>query len=257
MNTIQIEKEGDVALLRLKRGKANAINAEMAQELLDALLELKTAEDVKAVVLCGHGHFFTAGLDVVELYAYNEQEIVAFWKLFDRLSRRLVAFPKPLVAAITGHSPAAGCVLALGCDYRIMAHGPYRIGLNEIPVGIVIPEKVFFMYGAVVGQAKAHQYLLEGKLHTTEEALACGLIDQLTEPEQVIDRAVEKARSYLKFNMNVWSQSKLNFRNSILQKLSVDFESAYEHTIKQWWSKETRQTLELMITELKKSKPES
>ncbi|MEX1190273.1 MAG: enoyl-CoA hydratase/isomerase family protein [Bacteroidia bacterium] len=252
MNTIKIEYVENYAFLRLNRGRANAINAEMANELLDALTVLKTNEKVRGVILSGHGEFFSAGLDVVELYNYNEQQISDFWKLFSKLARRLVAFPKPLIAAITGHSPAGGCVLALGCDYRVMATGTYRIGLNEIPFGIVVPDTIYNLYGFVIGMGKAYEYLLEGKLLTPEEALACNLVNEITSLEEVENKAIEKLKVYMKLNQNVWTQSKLNFRTDLLQRLNPDFESTFEATLKQWWAPETRAIIEHMIASLKK-----
>ncbi len=251
MNTIKIEFEDNYAILRLHRGKANPINAEMANELLDALLELKTNEQVKGVILTGHGEFFSAGLDVIELYQYNEEQIIDFWKVFARLARRLVAFPKPLIAAVSGHSPAGGCVLALGCDYRVMARGNYRIGLNEIPFGIVVPNTMYNLYGFTIGKGNAYKYLLEGKLHTPEEALACGLVDELSTLEEVEQKAILQLQKYLQLNSKVWSQSKLNFRSDLLQQLNADFETAFEPTIKQWWAPETRSILEHIIASLK------
>lgn len=252
MNTIKIEYLSNYAILRLNRGKANTINAEMANDMVDALLELKTNDQVKGLILSGQGEFFSAGLDVIELYQYNEKQISDFWKLFARLARRLVAFPKPLIAAITGHSPAGGCVLALGCDYRVMATGNYRIGLNEIPFGIVVPNTIYNLYGFTVGKSNAYKFLLEGKLHTPEEALKCGLVDEITSLEEVEQKAIQQLQVYLKLNSKVWTQSKMNFRNDLLNELNADFESTFEPTLKHWWAPETRLILEQIISSLKK-----
>ncbi len=252
METIQTEIKGSIAIIRLNRGKANAINAQMANELLDTLLELKANNQVRGVLLTGKGEFFSAGLDVIELYHYNEQEIIEFWKVFDRLVRRIVSFPKPLVAAITGHCPAGGCVLALGCDYRVMATGKYRIGLNEIPLGIVVPETIFQLYSFVIGRGRAYQSLLEGKLHTPEEALEINLVNDVCELAEVETRGLEQLEKYLKLSTAVWSQSKLNLRSPILQRMTVDFKTAFEPTLKQWWSAESRGILAKVVEGLGK-----
>jgi Delta3-Delta2-enoyl-CoA isomerase len=251
MNTIKIEYQDNYAILQLNRGKANAINAEMVNELLDALLHLKTNDKVRGVVLTGHGEFFSAGLDIIELYNYNENDISEFWKVFDRLNRRIVMFPKPIVAAITGHSPAGGCVLAIGCDYRVMAEGKYRIGLNEVAVGIVVPEPIFHMYSFLVGRGRAHQYLLEGKLHLPEEALSCNLVNEIAPLEDVLERAIVQLKKFMSFNPTVWTQSKMNFRSPLIPKLNPDFKSTFEPTLKQWWAPENRATVEGMINALK------
>jgi len=123
MNTLQLEISGAKAIIRINRGKANAINAEIIHELTQVILELKANESIRGAIITGKGEFFSAGLDVVELYNYNEEEILNFWRDYDRLLRLMIAFPKPLVAAINGHCSAGGCLLTLGCDYRVMASG--------------------------------------------------------------------------------------------------------------------------------------
>ena len=251
MNTIKLEIAGDKAIIRLDRGKANAINAEVIHDLTQVILELKANEQVRGVILIGKGEFFSAGLDVVELYGYNEEQILNFWRDYDRLLRLMIAFPKPLVAAINGHCSAGGCLLTLGCDYRVMASGNYRIGLNEVALGIVIPETVYHLYSFAIGRSKAYQYLLEGKMHSPDEALTCGLIHELHPLEEVESHANKQLEHYLKFSTAVWAQSKLNFRNALLQRIRTDFQTNFEHTIRQWWSEESRSIIAGMIAKLK------
>src|SRR5690606_32452196 len=104
------------------------------------------------------------GLDLITLFEYDEAKIHEFWESFIALIYDLAAFPKPSIAAITGHSPAGGCVLALCCDHRVMAEGDYIIGLNEVPVGIIVPQCIFELYSFWLGSARASKFLLEGKL---------------------------------------------------------------------------------------------
>lgn len=251
MSSIKIELIGDKAVIRLDRGKVNAINADVIHDLTQAILELKADEKVRGVMITGKGEFFSAGLDVVELYNYNEEEILNFWRDYDRLLRLMIAFPKPMVAAINGHCSAGGCLLTLGCDYRVMASGNYRIGLNEVALGIVIPETVYHLYSFAIGRSKAYQYLLEGKMHSPEEALSCGLIHEMLPLEQVELHAQKQLDHYLKFSTAVWAQSKLNFRNALLQRIRTDFQTTFEHTIRQWWSEESRSIMAGMIAKLK------
>ncbi len=220
MTTIQLEILGSKATIRLNRGKANAINSEIIHELTQVILELKANESVCGDIITGKGEFFSAGLDVVELYNYNEEEILNFWRDYDRL-------------------------------LRVMASGNYRIGLNEVALGIVIPETVYHLYSFAIGRSKAYQYLLEGKMHSPDEALACGLIHELLPLEQVELHAQKQLDHYLKFSTAVWAQSKLNFRNALLQRIRTDFQSTFEHTIRQWWSEDSRRIIAEMIGKLK------
>jgi enoyl-CoA hydratase/carnithine racemase len=99
----------------------------------------------------------------------------------------------PVVAAIAGHAPAGGCVLALCCDYRVMARGPFRIGLNETQVGLVAPEGVQQLLRRVVGAYRAERLLVAGELVDADTALAIGLVDELHD----IDGVATRARGWL------------------------------------------------------------
>src|SRR5690606_37267710 len=123
--------------------------------------------------------------------------------------RNITAFKKPVVAAINGHSPAGGCVLALACDARVMAEGKYIIGLNEIPVGIIVPNSIFKLYAFWLGTAQANRNLLDGKLFSPEEALSIGLIDELVKPESIVTADERRVRKYMAMERNTWQHSKL------------------------------------------------
>ena len=252
MNTIVIEYKEKYAVLKLRRGRGNVINSEMANELIEAFQVLKEDNKVLGVLITGNEGFFSAGLDLVELYDFNENEIRDFWKLFVKLTKTVIEFDKPLVAAITGHSPAGGCVIALGCDYRIMAKGDYRIGLNEVQVGIIVPESIFKLYANAVGQSKAHQFLLEAKLHLPEEAYQNNLVDELQDMADVIPQAEKQLKKFMQFNQDVWKQSKRNLRKELVAQFDLDFDTIFNPILKQWWTSENRATLEYIISTFKK-----
>ena len=115
-------------------------------------------------------------------------EIVPRTAFFDA-ARALLESPVPVVAAMAGHAPAGGCVLALCCDYRIMAEGPYRIGLNETQVGLVAPEGIQSLLARVVGPHRAERLLVAGAMPDAAEALRIGLVDELTGIDDVATRA--------------------------------------------------------------------
>ena len=146
MQTLQIQEKEGYAILQLDRGRANPINQLMVDELLSALADIESNDTLNGLIITGKPNFFTAGLDIVELYNYDDEAMAKFWDDFMMLIHKLVAFKKPLIASITGHSPAGGCVIAICCDYRVMAKGKYTIGLNEIPVGITVPNSIFQLY---------------------------------------------------------------------------------------------------------------
>ncbi|WP_316792957.1 enoyl-CoA hydratase/isomerase family protein [Pedobacter frigoris] len=252
MNTIKVSVKDHLAIITLDRGKSNALNAEMITELNDMLKNISTDQNIAGVIITGKEHFFSAGLDLIELYNYGEEEVKSFWNLFLDFVASIISFKKPIVAAVNGHSPAGGCVIALACDYRIMSEGKYIIGLNEVPVGIIVPNSIFQLYSFWIGQAHASRSLLEGKLFSPEEAHQIGLVDEIVNPASILTAAERKIRKYMAMERNTWEQSKLNIRKNLIATASADQSESLEAMLKQWWSPSTRSILKTIIDNLQK-----
>lgn len=251
MSTFQLTVNDKLAVITLDRGRSNPINHEMIKELTAAIQKLEVDNGIGGLIITGKEGFFSSGVDLIEAYDYNEDQSIAFWTDFLTLQAALAAFKKPLVAAISGHSPAGGCVMAICCDYRVMAEGEFIIGLNEVPVGIIVPDFVFTLYAFWLGEHKAYQALLEGKLFAVNEAHAIGLIDEITTAENLLVAAEKKIRTYMKLNPVTWSQSKLNLRSELLSKIKADHTPLLKSMLKQWWAPATRLGLQMMIQNLK------
>lgn len=251
MNTIKVRIKDKIAVLSLDRGRSNAINSEMVSELHQMLRSIENDDSIAGLILSGKEGFFSAGLDLIELYDYDESQIKKFWIEFLELVCAMVSFKKPMIAAISGHSPAGGCVLAICADYRIMAEGKFIIGLNEIPVGIIVPASIFHLYAFWLGNAAAHRALLEGKLMNTQEALHAGLIDEVVSPESILHAAERKMLNYIQMERKTWQQSKVNIREELLKKVSADPTAMLDLILEQWWSASTRSILKTIIQNLK------
>lgn len=251
MDTIQLSISDKLAVITLDRGRSNPFNHQMAKELDACIQSLQSDDTVSGVILTGKEGFFSSGIDLMEVYDYDREQSREFWIDFLALQRTLGAFSKPLVAAISGHSPAGGCVMAICCDYRIMVEGPFIIGLNEIPVGIIVPDSVFHLYAFWLGQRKAYQYLMEGKLLKVNEALEAGLVDEVCSAGDLMNIAVQKVKAYMRMNPVTWGQSKLNLRKDLIAKLNEDQTVTLNKMLEQWWSPATRKGLEMMIQNLK------
>ena len=250
MNTIKVSIKDHLAIITLDRGKSNAMNGEMISEFNDMLRNIAADQNIAGVLITGKAHFFSAGLDLIELYNYNETEVADFWNLFLNFVGTITAFKKPMVAAINGHSPAGGCVIALACDYRVMSEGQYIIGLNEVPVGITVPNSIFNLYAFWIGQANAHRSLLEGRLFSPEEALKIGLVDEVVNSAGILTAAERKIRKYMAMERNTWEQSKLSIRKDLIASTSADQSEMLEAMLKQWWSPATRNILKTIIENL-------
>ncbi len=251
MSTFQLTVSEKLAVITLDRGRSNPINHQMVKELQEAIANLESDDNIGGVILTGKEGFFTSGVDLIEAYGYDREQSKQFWNDFLTLQATLASFKKPLVAAISGHSPAGGCVLAICCDYRVMVEGNFIIGLNEIPVGIVVPDFIFSLYAFWLGERKAYQNLLEGRLFNVDDAHASGLIDEVCMQDNLLATAEKKIRTYMKLNPVTWSQSKLNLRRELIAKFKPNQTNTLNIMIEQWWAPETRQGLEMIIQNLK------
>jgi len=243
MTHLQLSREDGLACLTLHRGKVNAINVELLGELRTAVDELRADASVRAVILTGQGKFFSFGLDVPELYPLPRERFHEFLIAFTDLYATLYAFPKPVVAAINGHAIAAGCMLALACDRRLMAAAAGRIGLNEITFGAMVFAGSVEMLRASVGTPRAERVLIDGTLYSPEEALAVGLIDRIVEPEQLLTEAATEARAMASREPAAFAGLKSLLRGPVAKTMRSAEPPSLLQFLDVWYSEATREKL--------------
>lgn len=248
-------RHDEILELRLARPPANALDGELIATLLQAVRSAP-AEGARAIVLSGQPGMFSAGLDVPALLPLGRAAMRRVWDDFLALMAALARSPLPIACAITGHSPAGGAVLALFCDYRVMARSPsaekpYRIGLNEVAVGLVVPEVIARALARLLGPHRAERLLVEGRMLSAEEALAMGLVDALAEGEQVVGEALSWCRRHLALPRLAMSGTRRIARAdlaAIFDQPGMDTEDF----LAVWFSEETQATLRALVERLKK-----
>ena len=176
--------------LRLARPPVNALNGELLKALTAAL---GAARDEAAIVITGQPGMFSAGLDVRTMLTLDRDALTATFVELWRAQRAVATSPVPVVFGITGHCPAGGTVLAIHGDYRVMANGEFRMGLNEVQVGLFPGPVIQGAFRRLVGGHSA-QLLTRGALLDPATAFRIGLVDELCDPAQVAQRALELAR---------------------------------------------------------------
>jgi len=196
MEHIQSERDDNLLILSLARGKANALNYELVQELYTAVTAAAADDAVRGLVLAsGRPRFFSSGFDIREVFAYDRDGMTAFFGRFIDLYESLFRFPKPVVAALSGHTFAGGAILAIACDFRIMAEGDYGFALNEINLGLALSPGIRRMLVDAVGASHAREVMLFGEPLAPARALDIGLVREIAPAEQVRDRAIACART--------------------------------------------------------------
>ncbi len=254
---IQIHDFGAIRCVQLARPPVNALNPELCRALI-AALEHAYSDGVLGVVLAGSPKIFSAGLDVPYLLSLGDDRrgVLECWQAFFGVARLLAESRVPVVAALTGHAPAGGCVLALCCDYRVMARSidparPFTIGLNETQVGLIVPEGIQRLMRRVVGDYRAERLLIAGDMLTAERAHELGLVDELADVERVVPRAVAWLETLLKLPHQPMLQTRAIARESVVRALSPDV-IHLETFVEQWWEPETQIALNALVAKLKK-----
>jgi len=251
MEYLNIEKKKEYVIVQMNRPKVNAINDKMVAEIRQTFQALEKDDEVKGVILTGLPNYFSAGLDVVELFDYDEARMREFFIAFGSMHVEMVRFTKPFICAITGHSPAGGCVMAVAADYRIMADGPkFSIGLNEIAVNIQISRNLIEAYSYWLGRSKANEFVLDGKLLNAQEAFDNGLVNQICPLDEVLNRAEKKMQQYLLADSTIFKNTKNKLRHNWLTNLVFD-ESELEEAINIWWNPEVRMRMSAFVHYLK------
>lgn len=253
MKYIEIENKKNYQIVTINRPKVNAINQQMVDELRTVFKEAAADDTVRGVILTGRESVFSAGLDLIELYDYDREQMETFFITFSRLHQELVEFPKIFICAINGHCPAGGTVIALGADYRIMADQPkYTIGLNEVAVNVQISEMLIESYNFWLGSGAAYRNILSGKLLNPDEALADGLIDDKCSGEEVMLRAEKKMKAYLQADPDILANTKQKLRKYWLKAIEqCDHDGDLAQANRVWWSEEVRMKMGMFKQMLK------
>jgi enoyl-CoA hydratase len=202
---IKLESHGDIALLRMDDGKANAMNPEFFAGLNRAL---DAAGEASALVLVGARNFFSGGLDLPYLASQPRPEIEHAYEALHGTMMRLFLLPAPVVAAVNGHAIAGGCILAFQADALVMSRGEFKFGLNEARLGLPLPAFVVETFRERVSPRVLQRMTLEGPLFSPDEALAAGLIDEICEPKETESRATARAEELAHIPRAAFAESK-------------------------------------------------
>jgi Delta3-Delta2-enoyl-CoA isomerase len=209
------------------------------QALTNAVQEAERDSKIQALILQSSSPaIFSAGLDLMELHQPQPERLQAFWRAFQNLYLTLYGSRLACIAAIEGHAPAAGCMLALSCDYRIMASSssdpskpPPTIGLNESNLGIAAPSWLAQQMIDTVGRRQAEIGLSLGTLYTPDVALKIQLVDAVVSPDQVRPTALEKAKKWGSIPAQARVASKQLVRKERLDTLRANIEQDINHFV--------------------------
>jgi len=248
---LDIIAHGDIIELRLHRPPANALNHELLEAILAAYGDALQS-GARGLILSGQPGMFCAGIDVLQLLGQSHADIHRFWSLLFQTSKSLLACPVPVVAALGGHSPAGGAVLAAHCDYRIAADGTFKIGFNEVQVGLPLSSSIVAVFADLVGVRTARQVGMQGQLMLMERAQEIGLVDEIVPPETLDERALEFMQGLLALPPIAMNSTRLTGKAQLIDMLEAS--NDVETTTTAWFSNETQAAMGRLVEGLTKDK---
>jgi 3,2-trans-enoyl-CoA isomerase len=240
---------GAVRELQLNRPPANALSPELIVALKQAV-ELAPQDGARALVLSGTPGRFSAGLDVPLLLTLDRPAIAALWRELYGLLRALATSPIPIATAIAGHATAGGTVLPIFCDFRVAAYGEWKLGLNEVQVGLPLPPVIFAGLRRLVGAHQAERLAVGGLLISPDEAARIGLVDEVVPLDQVLSRTLDWSRGLLALPVDAMAATRRRARADLVELFAASFDLELELVNATWWSPEAQTTLRVLVQRL-------
>jgi enoyl-CoA hydratase len=248
---IEVKDEDDgIRVLTLTRPPANALTLEVIEELKRAMIDIGADAKVRAVILRGNDRFFSAGLDLAEMAQGGAEKMVNFG--LDDGVFALWTLPKPTIAEISGHAVAGGSILALACDLRIAANGPYKIGLNETTLGLAFPAGAMEIARLSLPHHFLARLLLGGGVYMPDEALEVGYVHEVIERDLLRDRCLSVARELGQAPARAYAYNKASLQAEALGRLRKEPEEQRRKILLEWSSEETRKVFEKRLQSIKK-----
>jgi len=220
---VSYQLDEGVATITLDDGKANAIDLAVVDEL-HAAFDRLGGDEARAVVLAGRPGRFTAGFDLAAMTA-GPDSMRALVMAGGRLVARLMLLPQPVVAACTGHALAMGGLLLLGADHRIGAAGDWKIGLNEVAIGLAMPRWGVELARYRLAPTQLEWRLVLGQTAGPDEALAAGFLDRVVPAEQVLDEAHSTAVRLAQLPISAVGGTKARLRADVVDRMLYDIEA--------------------------------
>jgi enoyl-CoA hydratase len=215
--------DGTIATITLDDGKVNALSIAMLTTLHEALDQAE--RDGAVVIITGRENMFSAGFDLKVFTGGDPKKVVEMLRLGGTLSERLLAFPTPVVIASTGHGIAAGAFVPLGADVRIGSDGPFRIGLNEVKIGLTVPWFVIELARYRLNPGHFDRAVVSATMYDPAGAVTAGFLDRVVAPQDVYAAARATAAELAELNMAAHAATKLRARAGVLQAVRAAIES--------------------------------
>lgn len=251
MSSLRIETTNGLAILRLHKARGNAIDEGMVEDLIAACAELRRDDAVRGVLLASaHPKLFCPGLDLVALVERDRAAMERFMGRFAEAVMGLYALRKPVVAAISGHAIAGGCILAMTADLRVLRRGGAQIGLNEVKIGVPLPWSVAVLLRFTVPPQSLARVALLGRNFADDEALVVGLVDALADPEGFEQACLARLEEFAEKDPRAIGTTKAYLRADALREMRAHEKEMAADFLDAWFSEATQARIGKIVASL-------
>ena len=213
-----LKKEENISVVTLDDGKANVFSTKMSTDINECLDEVSKEDG--CIILTGREGMFSAGFDLKTLQGGDMDQIQEMTTTGFKLLSRIFSFPRPVIAACSGHGIALGTFLLCCCDYRIGIKGDFMLGANEMRTNMVIPPPILELIKFRVAQSHKYRAVLGAEMYTFENAKEAGLIDEVVDSNILMETAFNKAKDLATMGHPSYSMTKELYIAEPLKKIN-------------------------------------
>ncbi len=213
-----LTSKDDISIITLDDGKANVFSPKMIQDVNECLDKVPTESG--AIIIIGREGMFSAGFDLKIISAGDIQATMDMSLSGFKLLSRIFSFPRPILAACSGHGIALGTFLLCCCDYRVGVKGDFMIGANEMRTNMVIPIPILELISHRVSASHKYRAILGAEMYSIESGLEAGLIDEIVDPENLMETAMLKAKDLATMGHPSYTLTKELLIREPLQKIN-------------------------------------
>ena len=213
-----LTSKDDISIITLDDGKANVFSPKMIQDVNQCLDKVPTESG--ALIITGREGMFSAGFDLKIISAGDIQATMDMSLSGFKLLSRIFSFPRPILAACSGHGIALGTFLLCCCDYRVGVKGDFMIGANEMRTNMVIPIPILELISHRVSASHKYRAILGAEMYSIESGVEAGLIDEVVDPENLMETAMLKAKDLATMGHPSYSLTKELLIREPLQKIN-------------------------------------
>ena len=214
---VTYQSEENYAIITINNGKANAISHEVVAGLNYSLD--KAEQEDKVVILTGTQGIFSGGFDLKVMTKSPETALELVTK-GSQLSHRMLSFPKPIILACNGHAIAKGAFLLLSVDYRIGVEGDFKIGLNEVMIGMTMHNAGIAIANARLSEVYLNRSVNNAEIFSSKDAVKAGFLDIIVPEDHLMPTAIKVAQMFTKLNKKAHAETKLKVRKQHLETLA-------------------------------------